>query len=174
MNGKEKLEREELEDIIKFSEGLAFMDSNYYSPFLSNELLQNLNTIKGVPSYDAIQKALVDFNSTPENLQMYNEFAAQFNMIFKRTLYSYVNSLALDLSYVCTNAYTKADYESAEYAKDKARVEDFLLNFDYKKEFHNVLMNVMRLSLNPLLTLKNIERNQLKFYLSYSTLKEFT
>ena len=119
MNGKEKLEREELEDIIKFSEGLAFMDSNYYSPFLSNELLQNLNTIKGVPSYDVIQKALVDFNSTPENLQMYNEFAAQFNMIFKRTLYSYVNSLALDLSYVCTNAYTKADYESAEYAKDK-------------------------------------------------------
>ena len=144
MNGKEKLEREELEDIIKFSEGLAFMDSNYYSPFLSNELLQNLNTIKGIPSYDVIQKALVDFNSTPENLQMYNEFAAQFNMIFKRTLYSYVNSLALDLSYVCTNAYTKADYESAEYAKDKARVEDFLLNFDYKKEFHNVLMNVMR------------------------------
>ena len=132
MKGKEKLEREELEDIIKFSEGLAFMDSNYYSPFLSNELLQNLNTIKGVPSYDVIQKALVDFNSTPENLQMYNEFAAQFNMIFKRTLYSYVNSLSLDLSYVCTNAYTKADYESAEYAKDKARVDDFLLNFDYK------------------------------------------
>ena len=104
MNGKEKLEREELEDIIKFSEGLAFMDSNYYSPFLSNELLQNLNSIKGIASYDVIQKALVDFNSSPENLQMYNEFAAQFNMIFKRTLYSYVNSLALDLSYVCTNA----------------------------------------------------------------------
>lgn len=142
----EKLSTEQLEDITKFAAGLAYAypGNNFYSPFLSNQLLQSLNTTKGVPSTEQIKEALVDFNKSPENLAMYTEFASQFDMIFKRTLYSYANALSFDLSYVCTDAYTKEDYESKEYLADKRRVEHFLLNFDYKKEFYNVVLNLLR------------------------------
>lgn len=142
----EKLSTEQLEDITKFAAGLAYAypGNNFYSPFLSNQLLQSLNTVKGVPSTEQIKEALADFNKSPENLAMYTEFASQFDMIFKRTLYSYANALSFDLSYVCTDAYTKEDYESKEYLADKRRVEHFLLNFDYKKEFYNVVLNLLR------------------------------
>lgn len=145
MENIEKLSAEQVEDITKFAMGLAYASpaSNFYSPFLSNQLLQNLNTVK-VPSYDKIKEALADYTKSSENLKKYVEFASYFDMIFKRTLYSYVNALSFDLSYICTDAYTKEDYESKEYLADKRRVENFLLNFDYKKEFYNVVMNVMK------------------------------
>ena len=95
----EKLSTEQLEDITKFAAGLAYAypGNNFYSPFLSNQLLQSLNTVKGVPSTEQIKEALADFNKSPENLAMYTEFASQFDMIFKRTLYSYANALSFDL-----------------------------------------------------------------------------
>lgn len=142
----EKLSVEQLEDITKFAAGLAYAypGNNFYSPFLSNQLLQSLTTTKGVPTVDQVKEALADYNKSPKNLANYTEFATQFDMVFKRTLYSYANALAFDLSYVCTDAYTKDDYESKEYLADKRRVEHFLLNFDYKKEFYNVVLNLLK------------------------------
>lgn len=142
----EKLSVEQVEDIAKFAAGLAYAypGNNFYSPFLSNQLLQSLTTTKGVPTVDQVKEALADYNKSPENLANYTEFATQFDMVFKRTLCSYANALAFDLSYVCTDAYTKEDYESKEYLADKRRVENFLLNFDYKKEFYNVVLNLLK------------------------------
>ena len=65
-------------------------------------------------------------------------------MIFKRTLYSYANALSFDLQVTCKNAYTESDYQSDEYKKDRQTVDNFLTNFDYKKEFYNVLLNVLK------------------------------
>ena len=94
MENIEKLSAEQVEDITKFAMGLAYASpaSNFYSPFLSNQLLQNLNTVK-IPSYDKIKEALADYTKSSENLKKYVEFASYFDMIFKRTLYSYVNAL---------------------------------------------------------------------------------
>lgn len=140
----EKLSAEQVEDIYKFAAGLAYAGQNFYSPFLSNQALQSLTTVKGIPTCVEIKKALAEINKSPDNAVNYTAFASQFDMIFKRTLYSYANALAFDLSYVCTDAYTDDDYESEAYKADKKRVENFLLNFDYKKEFYNVVLNVLR------------------------------
>lgn len=139
----EKISRSDVQDIIDFSSGLMAMDG-FYSPFLSNQLLTNLNNNPRLPSAESVKKALNDYKNSGEELQGFVEFASSFDMIFKRTLYSYANALSFDLQVTCKNAYTESDYQSDEYKKDRQTVDNFLTNFDYKKEFYNVLLNVLK------------------------------
>lgn len=139
----EKISRSDVQDVIDFSSGLMAMDG-FYSPFLSNQLLTNLNNNPRLPSAESVKKALNDYKNSGEELQGFVEFASSFDMIFKRTLYSYANSLSFDLQITCKNAYTESDYQSDEYKKDRQTVDNFLTNFDYKKEFYNVLLNVLK------------------------------
>lgn len=138
-----ELTKRDIQDIIDFSAGILAAD-NFYSPMLSNQLLTNLNNNPRLPNARDVKDALTNYKNNGENLQGYVEFANSFDMLFKRTLYSYANSLSFDLQITCKNAYTKDDYNSKEYAKDKQTVDNFLTNFDYKKEFYNVLLNVLR------------------------------
>ena len=140
---EEKISRSDIQDVIDFSAGLMAVD-NFYSPFLSNQLLTNLNNNPRLPSAEAVKKALNDYKNSGEELQGFVEFASSFDMIFKRTLYSYANALSFDLQITCKNAYTESDYQSDEYKKDRQTVDNFLTNFDYKKEFYNVLLNVLK------------------------------
>lgn len=140
---EEKISRSDIQDVIDFSAGLMAVD-NFYSPFLSNQLLTNLNNNPRLPSAESVKKALNDYKNSGEELQGFVEFASSFDMIFKRTLYSYANALAFDLQVTCKNAYTDSDYQSDEYKKDRQTVDNFLTNFDYKKEFYNVLLNVLK------------------------------
>ena len=139
----EKISRSDVQDVIDFSSGLMAMDG-FYSPFLSNQLLTNLNNNPRLPSAESVKKALNDYKNSGEDLQGFVEFASSFDMIFKRTLYSYENALSFDLQITCKNAYTESDYQSDEYKKDRQTVDNFLTNFDYKKEFYNVLLNVLK------------------------------
>lgn len=139
----EKISRSDVQDVIDFSSGLMAMDG-FYSPFLSNQLLTNLNNNPRLPSAESVKKALNDYKNSGEELQGFVEFASSFDMIFKRTLYSYANALSFDLQITCKNAYTDGDYKSEEYKKDRQTVDNFLTNFDYKKEFYNVLLNVLK------------------------------
>lgn len=139
----EKISRSDVQDVIDFSSGLMAMDG-FYSPFLSNQLLTNLNNNPRLPSAESVKKALNDYKNSGEELQGFVEFASSFDMIFKRTLYSYANALSFDLQVTCKNAYAESDYQSDEYKKDRQTVDNFLTNFDYKKEFYNVLLNVLK------------------------------
>lgn len=139
----EKISHSDVQDVIDFSSGLMAMDG-FYSPFLSNQLLTNLNNNPRLPSAESVKKALNDYKNSGEELQGFVEFASSFDMIFKRTLYSYANALSFDLQITCKNAYTDSDYQSDEYKKDRQTVDNFLTNFDYKKEFYNVLLNVLK------------------------------
>lgn len=140
---EDKISRSDIQDVIDFSAGLMAVD-NFYSPFLSNQLLTNLNNNPRLPSAESVKKALNDYKNSGEDLQGFVEFASSFDMIFKRTLYSYANALSFDLQITCKNAYTESDYQSDEYKKDRQTVDNFLTNFDYKKEFYNVLLNVLK------------------------------
>ena len=140
---EEKLTKSDIQNIIDFSAGLMAVD-NFYSPFLSNQLLTNLNNNPRLTSAESVKKALNDYKNSGEELQGFVEFASSFDMIFKRTLYSYANALSFDLQITCKNAYTDSDYQSDEYKKDRQTVDNFLTNFDYKKEFYNVLLNVLK------------------------------
>lgn len=140
---QEKLNKQDIQDVIDFSAGLLAVDG-FYSPFISNQLLKNLNNNPRLPNADKVKEALFNYKNSGQDLQGYVEFASAFDMLFKRTLYSYANALSFDLQVTCKNAYIKSDYESEAYKKDKKTVDNFLTNFDYKKEFYNVLVNVLK------------------------------
>lgn len=137
------LTKQQVQDVIDFAAGLMAVDG-WFSPFLSNQLLQNLNNNRYLPNASEVRKALADYKNKGNDLQDYVGLVESFDMLFKRTLYSYVNALSFGLSVTCTNAYTEDDYKSAAYLRDKKIVDHFLTAFDYKKEFRNVVANLMR------------------------------
>ena len=135
---------EQSEAVVKFAQALYAYDRyGAWSPWMSNELLRNLNYNGKPVSSDKIREALTKAQSDPGTIQDYMQFMSTFDMIFARTLKSYANALSFDVVPVCTNIYTKDEYESKEYLADKKRVDDFLTRFDYHKEFRNVVENVL-------------------------------
>lgn len=139
------INEEQVQAVIQFAQGLwAGEKYGAYSPWLQNQLLNNLNNNSIVPTYQKIQEALASYKESANNLQGYMEFMQKFDMIFSRTLMSYVNVLSFDLTVTCKNAFTQSDYQSTEYAEDKKRIYKFLDNFDYKAEFRKMLQEMMR------------------------------
>lgn len=143
----EKLTKNQVQEVISFAQNLWAAERygmGFYSPEMSNSLLVGLNNNPKVPNMDRLVKLLSNYKANTNDIQGYMDFMSHFDMIFERTLYSYVNALSFDLSITCKDAFTKSDYESKEYQEDKKRVYDFLDKFDYKAEFRKVLMSVMK------------------------------
>lgn len=135
---------QEAQAVTEFAQALYSYDNfGYWSPQLSNSLLQGLNNNPKTPTSDAIRKALATYKESADNIQAYMEFMQMYDMIFARTLQSYCNALSFDLTPVCKNAYTQSDYESDAYAADKKRIYEFLDKFDYKAEFAKVVKQIM-------------------------------
>lgn len=140
------LSKDQVSQVLQFARGIYAADRygyGAYSPFMSNQLLNDLNNNAETPTSDKIKKALADYKNNADNLQNYVEFMSHYDMLFKRTLLSYVNALSYDLMIYCDNAYTQADYESAEYTEDKRKFYKFLEKFNYKAEFRNVTEQVV-------------------------------
>lgn len=145
MAQKKLLEKQEVVDVIEFAQNLwAAEKYGLYTPWLQNQLLNNLNNNPRIPDYKSIVEALSSYKESAKNLQDYMEFMQKFDMIFARTLMSYVNVLSFDLTITCKNAFTQSDYQSSEYAEDKKRIYKFLDNFDYKAEFRKMLQEMLR------------------------------
>lgn len=139
------ISKQDVQDVLDFAQAIAAVSGEYgyYSPFMSNQLLQDLNNNPRIPTLEAIQKALSSYKENADELQSYMEFMDNYSILFKRTLYSYANVLAFDLSMTCTNAYSEFDYKSEEYQEDKKRVYDFLDKFRYKDEFRKCVVEVL-------------------------------
>ena len=138
------LSKEQVDAVVQFSEGLYAYDKfGYWSPWLSNSTLQGLNNNPKTPSVDKVREALANYKDSAETIQGYMEYMNFYDMLFARTVMSYVNALSFDLQMVCTNAFTQDDYQSDEYLADKRRIEDFLNKFNYKYEFRKVVEQIM-------------------------------
>ena len=144
MEQKDHLTKQQLQDVLDFSEGLALIgNTGVYSPWLQNTILNDLNNNPRLPKMAEVEKALKDYKNRAEDLQDYNEFMQHWDMLFARTVQSYVNVLSFDLQVVCTNAFTDDEYKSEDYKKDKRKIDKFLDAFDYKAEFRKVLAQIM-------------------------------
>lgn len=138
------LTQTQVEAVVEFANALYnYGQTGYWSPFLSNQYLQGLNNNSSIPNSQKVREALSDYRNNAESLQSYMEFARFFDMLFSRTIQSYANSLAFDLQVVPVNVFTKEEYNSDEYKKDKKIVNDFLNKFDYRKEFRNIVQQLM-------------------------------
>lgn len=139
------LSSEQVDEVMRFSQALYAID-NYgvYTPWIQNNLLQNLNNSAKTADIEAIKKSLEDYRNQAENLQDYTEFMQKWSNLFNRTISYYSNILAFDLEVVCSNAYTPSDYSSAKYIEDKKKINRFLDSFDYKAEFEKVVKQLLR------------------------------
>lgn len=143
----ESLTKSQVGEVLKFAQDLWSAERygmGFYSPETSNAILKDLTNSPNSPTREKLVKALQNYKESGRDLQGYMDFMSHFDMIFERTLYSYVNALSFDLTVTCTNAFTDADYKSKEYIEDKRKVYQFLDRFDYKKEFRNVLLSVLK------------------------------
>lgn len=139
----ESLTKEQVQGLVDFAAGLAYGEMyGAWTPFLSNSLLQNLNNDAKEATSQAVRKALSTYRESADTIQSYMEYMNYFSMIFAKTVKSYANALAFDLSYICVNA-DESDYSSDAYKRDKAKIDEFLLKFDYKGEFRKVVENVL-------------------------------
>ena len=135
---------EQAQAVTEFAQALyAYDQFGFWSPMLSNQLLQSLNNNPETPSSDKIRKALAEYKENAEQIQGYMEYMKFWDMIFARTIQAYCNALSFDLQPVCINAFTQSDYESSAYQEDKRRVYDFLNKFDYKAEFSKVVAQIV-------------------------------
>ena len=139
----QELTKNQVQSVIDFSTGIMAM-SNYFSPWLSNRLMTNLNNNSEIPSLDSIKKALADYKDNNKDLQAYTEFMQKWDMIFARTLRTYSDILSFDLQVVPQDTYTATEINSKEFEADKKRIYRFLDAFDYKNEFHKMCIEVMR------------------------------
>lgn len=150
----EELTRSQVEEIVEFVNGLRNA-SNYnyvlnerqgfYSPFLQNQQLNQLNNNPLVPSsMEKIETALAQYKDQGIVLQGFTEFMQKWDMIFARVLRSYSDILSFDLQIVPKGEYTEQELNSNEFLEDKKRIYRFLDAFDYKNEFHKMCVEVMR------------------------------
>ena len=148
--GEKLLNEEQVNVVLEFSDALRNYGyaEGFWSPWQSNQNLrdltgQQITNADNAKTLGNLRKALGNYKQNITEIQGYMEFANSYDMIFARTIESYANSLSFDLQVFCENAYSLDEYTSKEYLEDKKRINDFLLKFDYKKEFRNVVQQVL-------------------------------
>jgi len=142
------MSEQEVFDILKFAQystdGFSQrMGLGVYTPDLVNQTLKQLNVNPLEPTEKKISSALGDPNNNEEELVGYSEWYNINNMLYKRTNGYLGNMLSFDLQIKCDNAHG-ADYNSKEYKEDKERVYKWLRKFNYKREFRNIVNNMLR------------------------------
>ena len=137
------LTKEQVGDLVDFVSGLAYGEMyGAWTPWMSNALLQDLNNDAKEATSKAVRRALADYRNSAETIQSYMEFMNYFDMLFAKTVKNYANALAMDLQYVCVNA-DESDYSTDAYRRDKQKIDEFLLKFDYRGEFRKVIEQVL-------------------------------
>lgn len=144
---KELLKTQEAEWLRDFAAAFAgdvIGSGHVFTPNMLNQTLIRKTNNPLVPDYDKLVDALNKAVIQADKLEGYQEWMELAEMTFKRILEYYSTMLSFDLSYTCININNKADYQSSKYKKDKKIVEDFLVNFNYKKEFQAIVKQMMR------------------------------
>jgi hypothetical protein len=146
---KKKPTKEELtQAVLEFAQYLytPIMGQNVYTPQMLYQNLLNLNVLPKKTDYDKIIKILENARDNASDIQGYSQFLENVNMTYKKTLEYYTNLLSFDMWWdvVESTTMTKADWNSKEYKADYKRFEKFIDNFNYKKEFRDVVANLLR------------------------------
>jgi hypothetical protein len=140
------LSEEEVNYILAFSDALAGYGiyGNAITPMLLNARMRdtNLNTLQSTEA-----SLIAALNSPKESELVLQAFSEDFEIqsqLYRRLL-SYLGTiLSFDWTWTCTNIEKDEDYKSKEFKKDLNIVKKFMNNFNCKKEFQSVVMELLR------------------------------
>jgi hypothetical protein len=139
------ISEENLNFVVKFAESLAGygLYGNALTPMLLNSRLRDitLNSQQGTEA--GIAAALNSPKDSELVLQAYSEDFEVQSQLYKRLLSYMTTIMAFDLTYECIDAKYE-DYSTVKYKRDLDILKKFLDNFDYKKEFQSVVMELLR------------------------------
>ena len=63
MEEEKLLSREQVAEVVQFAQGLALADGAFFSPMMSNQILNNLNNKGVMPSYEKLVQALKTYKA---------------------------------------------------------------------------------------------------------------
>lgn len=140
----ENLSKKEVEYAVEFARSLWDTDNQFgiFSPDLLHQLLIDLNIHPVEADYDKIVKALNKAKDEARTLQGYSQWMEYNDMLYSRYIQYYSNMLSFDLR-ITDNA-PKEKKNSKEYKVDREIVEKFCSAFDYKREFHKLVVQMMK------------------------------
>lgn len=149
MAKKEQLTENEVFSVLEFANYLynpAGIGSQVYTPEMLYNNLLNLNVFPKKTNYENIRGALENAKENAKDIQGYSQFLEGTSMTYKRVMEYYANLLSFDMYFTVREArdMTKSDWKSKEYKDDLKRFYRFCDNFDYKKEFKQILLNMLR------------------------------
>lgn len=119
---------------------------NVYTPDILYQNLLNLNVLPRKANYNNIIKALENAKENAKEIQGYSQYLENVSMIYKKTLEYYANLLSFDMYYTVREAknMNASDWKSSEFKADLNRLYRFMDNFAYKKEFKEIVLNMLR------------------------------
>jgi hypothetical protein len=139
----ESISEGEVWDVLEFARNMYQTYPGVFNPDIVNARMKDVTMNPLVGEETDIAKALADPKNYEFQLRGYSEFFEYTNMVYKRTLHYLGNMLSFDLVPVCINA-SGAEYNSAAYKKDEAKLYEFLDKFDYKNEFTKIVRQMLR------------------------------
>ena len=137
------LTEDEVWDVIAFSRAMGNL---YGQPYLSADMMNarlkdlNLNPLQA--SADSLATAMENPKESEYQLRGFSQDFELQSMVYKRLISYLSNMLAFDVTY--TSDAKPEDYSKPRYEKDQEKVDEFLKNFRYKKEFRVVVREMLR------------------------------
>jgi hypothetical protein len=139
----EPLSEAEVWNVIEFTRA---MGNGLYSPYLSPDLVSGRMKDITLNPMAATQAMLDEAMQSPKTHEkQVQEFSQSFeltSMVYKRLLSYLGNMLSFDITYV-SNAELE-DFSTPKWKKDNSIIEKFIEKFDYKKELHVVVKEMLR------------------------------
>lgn len=146
---KESLTEKEVYSVLEFASYLynpLGEGYNVYTPEILYNNLLNLNVLPQKTNYEQILSALENAKENAKNIQGYSQFLENISMTYKRTLEYYTNLLSFDMYFTVREAKNmkQSEWKSSDFKSDLNRLYRFMDNFEYKKEFKEIVLNMLR------------------------------
>jgi len=140
------LSEEDVGYILKFADSLAGYGiyGNALTPMLLNKRMQDISLNPLAPTESSLNTALLNPKDSELVIQAFSQDFEIQSQLYKRLLAYLGNMLSFDLTYECIDTKKYEDYKSKKYKDDLDILKNFLDNFDYKKEFQSVVMELLR------------------------------
>ena len=138
-----ELSQSDVNDVLNFAAQL-YGYNRYSGTTAQNQRIMQMTLHNGQKvDMKQIKDAMTNLQADPEQLRAFSEFMESFDSLYARMLMYYGNLLSWDLNFVCRNA-TPKELQSDAYKQDVKRIYKFLDRFDYKKQFGESLLRVLR------------------------------
>ena len=142
-NNNAPLTAEQTMNVLNFANQLYTSQLNgVYNPWSTHDNLISLNNTPMNYDYKQILSALNDIKNNSEMVGNYSQFMRTFDTLYSKTL-NYYNSLMSFNYYIYADLKNDEEYASQEFIEDRRRFYTFMDRLDYKKEFRNVVSQIL-------------------------------